>query len=98
MAYYTELTEHYLRLAVRSPVMKDEVSKQWHHIASLWIFSQSPEDQAFIEEVFKYEHWKTSDGLKAVPGSYTGNRKRLDKLLKEFAIYTELYSKEDTRK
>ena len=98
MAYYTELTEHYLRLAVRSPVIKDDVSKQWHYIASLWIFSQSPEDQAFIEEVFKYEHRRTSDGLKAVPGSYTGNRKRLDKLLKEFAINIQLYSEEDKRK
>lgn len=96
--YYTQLTEHYLRLAVRSPAIKDDVSAHWQAVARQWIDNQSAEDQAFIKEVFKYECWTTKDGLDSLPGSFRGKRSRLDKLLKEFAIHSQLYAQEDIRK
>ena len=95
--HYTKFTEHCLRLAVRNPVIKDDVSAHWQAHTRKWISNQSKADQAFISEVFRYEHWTTKEGLDSLPGTYRAKRSRLDRLLKEFAIHSELYAQEEKR-
>lgn len=88
--YYTTLVEHYFRLAVRSPRIKDRVSEMWQAVTLQWLNTLSNEDKEFIQQVFKYENRTTRDGLLSYGGDYRINRARLYALEKAFAVYTRI--------
>lgn len=93
--YYADLTEHFFRLAVRSPCIRDRISEMWQAVTLQWLATLSKEDRIFLQQIFKYEHFTTREGLLSLPDDFELNRKRLCALKKEFAKYTLLISEED---
>lgn len=96
--YYTELVEHYLRMAVRHTKVSEATSNKWFVFTRKWIEKQSPEDKDFICFVFAYQFRKTIDGLNSFvckePTPLMAKRERLSKLEKQFAIDSGLYEEE----
>lgn len=88
--HYVDLVEHFFRLAVRSPIVRDPTSAKWKAVTLQWFSTLPPDDKAFLLEVFKYEHRTTKAGLLAIPGDYGLNRERLLALETEYAIHTKL--------
>lgn len=93
--HYTSLVEHYFRLAVRSPCIRDSISEMWQTVTLQWLNTLPSEDKAFIQSVFSRENHTTKEGLLSLNGDYRISRNRLFALEKGFAIYTLLISEED---
>lgn len=92
--FYTELVEHYLRMAVRYKVVSKSSSQQWFDTTKKWIESLSDEDKQFIEFVFNKQFFTTSEGLYCFQEDrdMLTKRRRLGNLEKDFAIKTGLIS------
>jgi hypothetical protein len=88
--YYADLTEHFFRLAIRSPCIKDRISEMRQAVTLQWLAALSKEDRIFLHQIFKYEHFTTREGLLSLSGDFELNRKRLCALEKGFALYTRL--------
>lgn len=97
--YYTELAEHYFRMAVRYDEIRGTPEVQtWFDFTQMWIDLQSKEDSEFIRFVFDYHYRTTSEGLYAFPSndSFDLKRKRLAAIEREYAIAGDLVCFEDT--
>lgn len=96
--YFTELVEHYFRMAVRYTKVSNQTPKDWFVFTRYWIDMQSPEDKEFIRFVFAYRFRTTIDGLNAFvckePVPLQDKRERLAKLEKQFALDAGLYDEE----
>lgn len=90
---YTELVEHYLRMAVRHKSVSSETPKDWHSFTEYWIDRLSDEDKKFIQFVFDYQFYNTTEGLYCFQSDENmyAKRKRLAMLEKQFAIDGGLY-------
>lgn len=88
--YYTDLVEHFLRMAVRYNVVSNPRSQQWIDDTKQWLKTLPGEDKAFIQYVFDKQFFKTSNGLYAVNPSESmlSKRRRLEELERDFAIKT----------
>ncbi|MEG0751919.1 MAG: hypothetical protein RR998_02295 [Oscillospiraceae bacterium] len=93
--YYTELVEHYFRMAVRYTKVSRQTPKDWFVFTRSWIGMQSAEDKKFILSVFAYQFRHTVDGLNAFaceePVPLQAKRERLALLEKQFAIDAGLF-------
>lgn len=61
--YYTELVEHYFRMAVRYNNVAKDTSQKWYDFTVFWIEGLSDEDKKFIQFVFGKQFFATSEGL-----------------------------------
>ena len=95
--HFVELVEHYFRMAVRYPIVSEEVALYWFDFTTFWIEGLSKEDKDFIRFVFKRQFINTSDGLYHFKCDYglSAKRERLWELEKRFAIDAELISEPD---
>lgn len=86
--HYTELVEHFFRMAVRYSSVDNHTPSDWFEFTQMWIDMQSEEDKAFIRFVFDYQFFKTRDGLyRYNPGiTMTEKRERLSAIERQFAI------------
>lgn len=86
--YYTELVEHFFRMAVRHTEVKEKNYHDWFKFTQMWIDLQSEEDKRFILFVFDYQFRNTNDGLYGYKCSEAmpEKRSRLAALEKQFAI------------
>lgn len=86
--HYTELVEHFFRMAVRYSRVDQNTPSDWFDFTRTWIDMQSEEDKAFIRFVFDYQFYKTGDGLYNFKGTQRmpEKRSRLAALEKQFAI------------
>lgn len=86
--HYTELVEHFFRMAVRYAEVRGKAPSEWLAFTQYWIDIQSEKDKQFILFVFDYQFCNTNDGLyqfkcaEAMPEK----RSRLAALEKQFAI------------
>ncbi len=96
--FYTELVEHYLRMAVRFETVSRASSQHWFDITKGWINRLSDEDKQFIQFVFDKRFYNTVEGLycyQCTDGMY-GKRIHLAELEKAFALETGLISEDST--
>ena len=92
--FYTELVEHYLRMAVRYKTVSKSSSQYWCDKTQNWISQLSEKDNEFIRFVFDKQFFNTSEGLycyQCADDMYT-KRIRLAELEKNFAIKCGLIS------
>lgn len=97
--YYTELVEHFFRMAVRyNKIRGTPEVRAWFDFTHMWIDLQSKEDKEFIRFVFGYRYRTTSEGLYAFQSnnSFKIKRKRLAALEREYAIAGDLVCFENT--
>lgn len=85
--HYTELVEHFFRMAVRYSSVDEQTPSDWFEFTQMWIDMQSEEDKAFIRFVFDYRFFKTSDGLYHFKSNafMSEKRQRLMALERQFA-------------
>lgn len=86
--FYTELVEHYLRMAVRYERVSKASSQHWFDITKNWIAGLSEKDKQFIQFVFDRQFYNTAEGLycyQSVDDMYA-KRIRLGELEKDFAL------------
>lgn len=86
--HYTELVEHFFRMAVRYSSVDKQTPSDWFKFTQMWIDMQSEEDKVFIRFVFDYQFYKTSDGLYRYKCNSTMREKweRLSAIEKRFAV------------
>lgn len=86
--HYTELVEHFFRMAVRYSSVDKQTPSDWFKFTQMWIDMQSEEDKVFIRFVFDYQFYKTSDGLYRYKCNSTmrEKRERLSAIEKRFAV------------
>lgn len=92
--FYTDLVEHYLRMAVRYRTVSKSSSQKWFDITKNWIETLSDEDKKLIMFVFDKKFFTTTEGLYCFSGKVEMllARRRLLDLEKEFALKTGLIS------
>lgn len=61
--FYTDLVEHYFRMAVRYKTVSKASSQHWFDLTTDWINELSDEDKQFIRFVFDKQFYSTSEGL-----------------------------------
>lgn len=61
--HYTELVEHFFRMAVRHIEVTEKTPLDWFKFTRNWIDKQSEEDKKFIQFVFAYQFRDTNTGL-----------------------------------
>ena len=61
--HYTELVEHFFRMAVRHIEVTEKPPLDWFKFTRNWIDRQSEEDKKFIQFVFAYQFRDTNTGL-----------------------------------
>lgn len=91
--FYTDIVEHYLRMAVRHHFVKGSVPQEWHSITTKWIEGLSEEDREFIRFVFDRKHYNSFEGCSCFQNGevYDFKLNKLALLEKQFAIDTGLY-------
>lgn len=96
--FYTELCEHYLRMAVRYETVSKASSQHWFKITRDWIAGLSEKDKQFIRFVFDRQFYSTAEGLYCYRGDSDMHTKRvrLMELEKAFALKTGLISEDQT--
>lgn len=96
--FYTELVEHYLRMAVRFETVSRASSQHWFDITKGWINRLSDEDKQFIRFVFDEQFYSTSEGLYCYQGMSDMYAKRihLAELEKDFALISGLIGEDNT--
>lgn len=93
---YTNLVEHYFRLAVRYEYVSKDRAQEWHTFTRTWFDCLTKEDYDFITFVFQSCYLRTdfalyeyvSPGNENLPKTvnYDINRSRLYELERKFAI------------
>ena len=58
--YYTELVEHYFRMAVCFENVGGDAPASWHRFTRDWITKQSESDQHFIRFIFGKEFFNSN--------------------------------------
>lgn len=96
--FYTELVEHYLRMAVRYKTVSNASSQHWFDITKDWIDRLSDEDKQFIRFVFDKRFYRTIEGLCCFDNNRDLYFKRvwLAELEKKFALEAGFISEYDT--
>lgn len=96
--FYTELVEHYLRMAVRYETVSKASSQRWFDITKDWIANLSDKDKEFIRFVFDKQFYSTSEGLYCYQckDDMFLKRVRLAELEKDLALKCELIGKDST--
>lgn len=96
--FYTELVEHYLRMAVRYKTVSKASSQYWFDITKDWIGKLSDKDKQFIRFVFDKRFYSTVEGLQCFDTAKDLYLKRawLAELEKKFALEAGLISEHDT--
>lgn len=96
--FYTELVEHYLRMAVRYKTVSKASTQHWFDITTDWINELSDEDKQFIRFVFDKQFYSTSEGLYCYQGmsDMYAKRIRLAELEKDFALISGLIGEDNT--
>ena len=89
--FYTELVEHYLRMAVRYEVVSKASSQRWFDITKDWIANLSDKDKEFIRFVFDKQFFSTAEGLYCYQckDNMFLKRVRLAELEKDFGLIGE---------
>lgn len=100
-SFYTELVEHYFRMAVR--FVSVTKSQKWFEFTKAWLEKQSPDDKELLYFVFNRRFNRTMDGVNAYSDRRNSTMKRtleysnpylvfsrLRDLEKEFAIEADL--------
>jgi hypothetical protein len=92
--YYTNLVEHFFRLAVRYSKVSGLTPKKWFDFTKDWINKLSDEDREFIYFVFDYKFYNTAEGLYCYESDECmySKRERLALIEKRFAIDGGLYA------
>lgn len=96
--FYTDLVEHYFRMAVRYKTVSKASSQHWFDITTDWINELSDEDKQFIRFVFDKQFYSTSEGLYCYQGmsDMYAKRIRLAELEKDFALVSGLIGEDNT--
>lgn len=96
--FYTELVEHYLRMAVRYKTVSKSSSQYWYDKTQNWINQLSEKDNQFIRFVFDKQFFYTSEGLYCYQceDDMYAKRVHLTELEKDFALKRGLIGKDDT--
>ncbi len=96
--FYTELVEHYLRMAVRYNVVSKASSQEWFDTTKEWIDSLSDNDREFIRFVFDKQFFSTTEGLYCYQRNENMyvKRERLAELEKAFALKSGLIGTDRT--
>lgn len=96
--FYTDLVEHYFRMAVRYKTVSKASSQHWFDITTDWINELSDEDKQFIRFVFDKQFYSTSEGLYCYQGmsDMYAKRIRLAELEKDFALVGGLIGEDNT--
>ncbi len=96
--FYTELVEHYLRMAVRYNVVSKASSQEWFDTTKEWIDSLSDNDREFIRFVFDKQFFSTAEGLYCYQRNENMyvKRSRLAELEKAFALKSGLIGTDST--
>ena len=96
--FYTDLVEHYLRMAVRYETVSNASSQHWFDITKHWIDELSKEDNQFIQFVFGKQFFNTAEGLYCYQCSDDMHLKRirLAKLERDFAFKCGLIGENST--
>lgn len=86
--HYTELVEHFFRMAVRHIEVTKKTPLDWFKFTWNWIDRQSEEDKKFIQFVFAYQFRDTNTGLYGFKcaDAMPEKRIRLAALEKQFAM------------
>ena len=94
--YYTQLVEHYLRMAVRYKTVDRDTPQDWFKFSKAWIEKLPTDDKKLIYFVFDKQFFKTIEGLycyeKETPMYF--KRERLAALERQFAIEGGLIGEE----
>lgn len=96
--FYTDLVEHYFRMAVRYKTVSKASSQHWFDLTTDWINKLSDEDKQFIRFVFDKQFYSTSEGLycyQSKDDMYV-KRIRLAELEKDFALKCGLIDEYNT--
>lgn len=95
--FYTELVEHYMRMAVRYKTVSKASSQYWFTLTNNWIDSLCKDDKEFVCFIFSSQFYNTFEGLYCFPSKddMELKRKRLAVLEKRFAIDAGLISGND---
>ena len=95
--FYTELVEHYFRMAVRYKDVQGDEVKKWHKFTTNWIDKLYENDRNLIEFVFSYTFPNTNMGLTDFPSSesFEEKRNRLYELETKFAVGAGLISEKN---
>lgn len=95
--YYTQLVEHYLRMAVRYDRVDRNTPQDWFQFAKAWIEMQSNGDKELIYFVFGKQFFNTIEGLYCYNSDTPmfKKRQRLAVLERQFAIDGGLIGDED---
>lgn len=90
--FYTDLVEHYFRMAVRYETVSKASSQHWFDVTKNWIDKLSAEDKHFIRFVFDKQFFSTAEGLYCCQSSADMyiKRIRLAELEKKFALECEM--------
>lgn len=86
--YYTQLVEHYLRMAVRYDRVDKNTPKDWFNFSKAWIDMQSESDKKLIRFVFGKQFFNTIEGLYCFDSDTPmfAKRERLAAIERQFAI------------
>lgn len=86
--FFTDLVEHYLRMAVRYKTVSKASSQHWFTITRDWIAGLSEKDKHFIRFVFDRRFYSTAEGLYSYQNGDDMHTKRsyLAELEKDFAV------------
>lgn len=99
--FYTDIVEHYLRMAVRHRFVNGSVPQEWHKFTTEWIERLSEEDKDFIRFVFDRSNFNSFEGVAryhridinpVCNGTYEARLDNLMKLEKQFAIEAGFYT------
>jgi len=98
--FYTDIVEHYLRMAVRHRFVNGTVPQEWHKFTTEWIERLSDEDKEFIRFVFDKSNFNSFEGVsryhRGIEAEGNANYElKLDKLMKlekQFAIEAGFYT------
>ena len=96
--FYTELVEHYLRMAVRYEVVSKASSQRWFDITKDWIANLSDKDKKLNNLKLLRKFYNTAEGLycyQSVDDMYA-KRIRLGELEKDFALKCGLIGEDST--
>lgn len=98
--YYTQLVEHYLRMAVRYEKVSKDTPQDWFHFTKAWIEMQSKDDKELICFVFGKQFFNTIEGLYCYERETPmyKKRERLAVLERQFAIDGGLIGDESEQK
>ena len=96
--FYTDLIEHYFRMAVRYKTVSKASSQLWFDITKDWIANLSDKDKEFIRFVFDKQFFSTAEGLYCYQckDDMFLKRVRLAELEKDFALKSGLIDNYNT--